>query len=63
MSAICKEPSRVVVISGIELKALFDSDCYVGYRVFQSFSRIIGARLRDMEQVLAKGQRWPFLEK
>lgn len=63
MSAICQEPSRVVIISGIELMALFDSNYYIGYKVFQSLSHIIGTRLRDMEQVLLKGKRWPLLEK
>lgn len=63
MSAICEAPSRTVIISGVELMALFDRDNHIGYRVFQSLSRIIGTRLRDMEQVLVKGQRWPFLEK
>ncbi|MFC2005814.1 cyclic nucleotide-binding domain-containing protein [Chloroflexota bacterium] len=61
MSAICKKSSKVVIISGAELTALFEKDYYVGYRVFQSLSRIIGTRLRDMWQVLVKGQRWPFL--
>ena len=63
MSAICKEPSSVVVISGAELMALFANDYYLGYRVFQSLSRIIGTRLRDMEQILATGRRWPFFER
>jgi len=63
MSAICKEPSRVAIINGVELMALFDKDYRVGYKVFQSLSHIIGARLRDIEQVLVKGQRWPFPEK
>ncbi len=63
MSAICREPSRVVIISGVELMALFDKDYHVGYKVFQSLSHIIGARLRDMEQVLVKGHRQPFFEK
>jgi len=63
MSAICKEPSQVVIISGVELIALFDKDHHIGYKVFQSLSCIIGTRLRDVEQVLATGQRWPFLEK
>lgn len=63
MSAICKEPSQVVIISGVELIALFDKDYHIGYKVFQSLSTIIGTRLRDMERVLATGQRWPFLEK
>ena len=63
MSAICQEPSQVVMLSGVELLALFDNDYHIGYKVFQSLSHIIGTRLRDMEQVLSKGQRWPFLEK
>ncbi len=62
MSAVCKELSRVVVIR-LELLALFDKDYYIGYKIFQSLSSIIGARLRDMEQILLKGQGWPFLEK
>ena len=63
MSAICRESSRVVIISGVELVALFDRDYYIGYKVLQSLASIIGTRLRDVEQVLIKGQRWPFLEK
>ncbi len=63
MSAICKEPSRVVAIGGTELRTLFDNDYQAGYKVLQSLCRIIGTRLRDMEQVLLKGQRWPFLER
>ena len=62
MSVICKEPAQVVVISGTELMALFDKEHHIGYRVFQSLARIIGTRLRDMEQVLIRGQRWPFLK-
>ncbi len=63
MSAVCKEPSRVVAISGAELIALLDKDYHIGYKVFQSLSRILGVRLRDMEQVLVRrGRRWPFLE-
>ena len=61
MSTICKEPCQVVVISGAELMALFDKEHHIGYRVFQSLARIIGTRLRDMEQVLIRGQRWPFV--
>jgi len=62
MSAVCQEPSRVVSISGAELMALFDKDYHIGYRVFQSLSRIIGTRLRHLERLLMKGHRWPFLE-
>lgn len=63
LSAICKKPSEVVVISGVELLALFDSDYRIGYKVFQSLSHVIGARLRDIEQALADGQRWPFVRR
>ncbi|MFC1939541.1 cyclic nucleotide-binding domain-containing protein [Chloroflexota bacterium] len=63
MSAICKEAAVIVRISGAELTALFDSDQNIGYKVFQSLSHIIGARLRDVERVLATGKRWPFLVK
>jgi len=63
MSAVGKEPSTVVAISGAELITLLDKDYHIGYKVFQSLSRILGVRLRSMEQVLVrKGQRWPFLE-
>jgi hypothetical protein len=63
MSAICREPSHVVAISGVELMTLFDTDYGVGYKVFQSLSHVIGTRLRDLERVLATGQRWPLFEK
>ena len=60
MTAICEEPSQVVVISGAELMALFEKDCHLGYKVFQSLTSIIGTRMRQMEQALAGGQRWPL---
>ena len=63
MSAVCQEPSTVVRISGVELMALFDEDYYIGYKVFQSLSHVTGTRLRDVEQVLIRGERWPFFEK
>ena len=63
MSAICKKPCTVAVIRGVELLALFDQDPHLGYKVLQSLCRIIGARLRDIEQLLIRGERWPFFEK
>jgi len=60
MSAVCRESAYAVVISGDELMALFEEDHRIGYRIFQSLAHIIGARLRDVEQALAKGQRWSF---
>ena len=61
LSAIAGEPSVVVSISGRELMALSRDDYYVGYKVFNGLSRIIGSRLRDYEQVILRGKRWPFL--
>jgi CRP/FNR family cyclic AMP-dependent transcriptional regulator len=63
MSAICQQPSKVVIMSGAELSRLFDEDNHIGYTVLQSLTRIIGMRLRDIEQVLITGRRWPFLER
>ncbi len=60
MSAVCRESAYAVAISGDELMALFEEDHRIGYRIFQSLAHIIGARLRDVEQALAKGQRWSF---
>jgi len=60
-SAICREASEVVVISGVELIALFEKDYQIGYRVYQSLARIIGTRLRGTVQVLLRGHSWPFL--
>lgn len=61
LSAIAEVHSKVVCIRGSELIALSDEDFYVGYRVFSGLSRIIGFRLREYEQVLVRGRRWPFL--
>ncbi len=63
MSAICQKPSQIVIINGAELVALFDKEYHIGYKVFQSLSQIVGARLRDVEQVALRGERWPFFEK
>ena len=63
MSAICQRPCRLVIISGTELLTLFETDHRIGYKMFQSLSRIIGTRLRYMEQALLRGKRWPFLGK
>jgi len=63
MSAICTEPSKVAIISGGELMALLNTDYYIGCKVFQSLTNIIGARLRGVEQLLIRGERWPFFER
>ena len=61
LTAICQKPCQAVIIAGDELIALFDRDSRVGYRVFRGLSRVIGSRLRDIEQALASGQRWPLV--
>ncbi len=61
LAAVCRRTSTAVVISGRELTALFDQDYYLGYKVFQSLTHIIGTRLRDVERVLITGKRWPFI--
>jgi CRP-like cAMP-binding protein len=61
LSAVAEVHSKVICIRGSELIALSDEDFYVGYRVFSGLSRIIGFRLREYEQVLVRGRRWPFL--
>jgi CRP/FNR family transcriptional regulator, cyclic AMP receptor protein len=63
MSAICQRPTTVVVINGGQLRGLFESDYRLGFMVYQYLTRIIGNRLRDMEQVLIKGKRGAFLSK
>jgi len=63
MSAISKTPSKVVVISGNELRTLFDRDTHFGYEVMNSLIRVIGTRVRNIEQLLVTGKRSPFFDK
>jgi CRP-like cAMP-binding protein len=63
MSAIAKEPSKVVAIGGNELRHLFDKDTHLGYEVMNSLIRVIGARVRNIEQLLIKGKKSPFFER
>ena len=59
--AICHKPSLVVVLSGDELSTLFERENRIGYKVLQSLTHIIGARLRYAERLLVRGKRWPLL--
>jgi len=63
MSAICSQPSKVVVISGNELRTLFDEDAHFGYEIMSGLLRVIGTRVRNIEQLLVTGKRSPFFEK
>ena len=63
LSAVCQHSCKVVVINGRELLDLCERDPGIGYKIFQGLSQIIGSRFRDLEKVLIKGKRWPFIEK
>ncbi len=62
MSAISQEPSMVVIISGSELRTLFNKDTRLGYEVLNSLIQVIGARVRNIEQLLMTGRRSPFFD-
>jgi CRP-like cAMP-binding protein len=57
MSALSQASSRVVSINGNELHSLFESDTRLGYEVMSSLIRVIGARVRHIEQLLITGKR------
>ena len=63
LSAVCETSCSMTAISGGELLALFDREHEIGHKVFQGLSHIIGSSYRDLQQVLIKGKRWPFIEK
>ena len=63
MSAVSKECSEVLTIGGNELRILFDKDTHIGYEVMNSLVRVIGSRVRNIEQLLVTGKRSPFFEK
>ena len=53
MSAICVKRSTVVAVSGTELNRLMDSNHSLGYEVMKSLVRVIGKRLRDLQNKFA----------
>ncbi len=62
LSAICQEPSKVIVISGKELRILFDKEPHIGFEVLKSLVRVIGTRFRMLEQLLTTGKTSPLLK-
>ncbi len=54
MSAICVETSSVIIVDGVELKALLDDNKSMGYEVMQGLIRVIGTRLRDLRGFINK---------
>lgn len=63
MSAVTKGQTRLLVISGHELRRLFDRYPNIGYEVMQSLLRVILSRYRNIEQLLLTGTRSSFLER
>lgn len=62
LTAVTAKPSRVIAISGRELRALFDEDTRIGYEVMTSLVQIVGARFKNIEQFLRTGKRSPFFQ-
>lgn len=60
-SAISKVQSRILEISGEELRTLFDRDSRIGYEVTKSLVRIISSRVWNLEQLLVEGRASPFV--
>ena len=46
-SALAATPTTVVAIDGAGLRAMFELDCHLGYRILQKSAEIISSRLRD----------------
>lgn len=46
-SAFTATPVTVVSIDGAGLRAMFELDCHLGYRILQKSAEIISSRLRD----------------
>lgn len=52
LSAVTEEPATVLSIGLKELRALFDADAAIGYEVMQSLVSIIGAKFRNLEELI-----------
>jgi CRP-like cAMP-binding protein len=46
-SAFAATPATVIAIDGAGMRALFELDCHLGYRILQKSAEIISSRLRD----------------
>jgi CRP-like cAMP-binding protein len=46
-SAFAATPVTVIAIDGAGLRAMFELDCHLGYRVLQKSAEIISSRLKD----------------
>jgi CRP-like cAMP-binding protein len=52
LSAVTEEPATVLSIGMKELRALFAADAVIGYEVMQSLVSIIGAKFRNLEELI-----------
>ena len=46
-SAFAATPVTVVAVDGAGLRAMFELDCHLGYRILQKAAQVISDRLRD----------------
>ncbi len=46
-SAFAATPATVIAMDGAGLRALFELDCHLGYRILQKAATIISSRLKD----------------
>ena len=60
-STFSEEPSKIVSISGDELRVLFNRDHKLGYEVMQNLLKVVGSRVWNIEQLLLTGKRSPFI--
>jgi len=61
MSAITKEPAKLIAINGNELRILFQKEPKLGYEVMNGLIKVIGSRVWNIEQLLITGRRSPFI--
>ncbi len=57
LTARVREPARVVVINGTEVRELFKQYPHIGYEVIQGLLRVIASRFRTIEQLLVTGKK------
>ena len=61
MSAITKEPAKLIAINGNELRILFQKEPKLGYEVMNGLIKVIGSRVWNIEQLLTTGRRSSFI--
>lgn len=61
MSAITREPSKLIALSGNELHTLFENEPRLGYEVMYGLIKVIGSRVWNIEQLLVTGRMSPFI--